>query len=266
MLQAWEQHSVAEHEDLVRLLSGRVRRRRHTPPEVHWSFAVQERFIHAYYFAGPARGGVMANGLVSTVQRFSLTTARACAHGVHKGCPCPAPGATTREPVATPGVRSPAPVACGAGLQRGGAGEPRRRGALGRRRGGVPDRRAAGRRRDDGHRNAGADAPARPHLLRRVRRRRDLLRRRNRSCRPRSSPTRCAPSGPRTCTPRSTRAGSRAGTSCANAAAHASLVLYDLKLMDDGRHAAGDGRVEPPILQNLVTLAHCHANVWIRIP
>ena len=54
MLQAWEQHSVAEHEDLVRLLErGEFDAAATHLREVHWSFAVQERFIHAYYFAGP---------------------------------------------------------------------------------------------------------------------------------------------------------------------------------------------------------------------
>jgi pyruvate formate lyase activating enzyme len=51
-----------------------------------------------------------------------------------------------------------------------------------------------------------------------------------------------------------------------DAAAHASLVLYDLKLMDDDRHKAATGVSNRAILHNLVALAHGHANVWIRIP
>jgi len=50
------------------------------------------------------------------------------------------------------------------------------------------------------------------------------------------------------------------------AAAHASLVLYDLKLMDDDRHKAATGVSNRAILQNLVALANTHANIWIRVP
>jgi DNA-binding GntR family transcriptional regulator len=54
MVQAWEQHSVAEHEDFLRLLErGATGEAAAHLRKVHWSFAVQERFIHAYYFAGP---------------------------------------------------------------------------------------------------------------------------------------------------------------------------------------------------------------------
>jgi DNA-binding GntR family transcriptional regulator len=54
MLQAWEQHSVAEHEDLVQLLErGELDAAATHLRDVHWSFAVQERFVHAYYFDGP---------------------------------------------------------------------------------------------------------------------------------------------------------------------------------------------------------------------
>jgi DNA-binding GntR family transcriptional regulator len=53
MVQAWEQHSVVEHEDFLQLLergaTGEAAAHLRT---VHWSFTVQERFIHAYYFAG----------------------------------------------------------------------------------------------------------------------------------------------------------------------------------------------------------------------
>ena len=53
MVQAWEQHSVVEHEDLLRLLEqGEIDRAARHLQEVHWSFAVQEPFVQAYYFAG----------------------------------------------------------------------------------------------------------------------------------------------------------------------------------------------------------------------
>ena len=53
MVQAWEQHSVVEHEDFLQLLEhGAVDEAAKHLQDVHWSFAVQERFIHAYYFAG----------------------------------------------------------------------------------------------------------------------------------------------------------------------------------------------------------------------
>jgi DNA-binding GntR family transcriptional regulator len=55
MLQAWEQHSVVEHEDFLRLLeAGAIERAASHLRNVHWSFAVQQPFIHAYYFASPA--------------------------------------------------------------------------------------------------------------------------------------------------------------------------------------------------------------------
>jgi len=53
MVQAWEQHSVVEHEDFLRLLEqGAIDDAAKHLQDVHWSFAVQERFIQAYYFAG----------------------------------------------------------------------------------------------------------------------------------------------------------------------------------------------------------------------
>jgi DNA-binding GntR family transcriptional regulator len=53
MVQAWEQHSVVEHEDFLQLLErGAVDEAATHLQNVHWSFGVQERFIHAYYFAG----------------------------------------------------------------------------------------------------------------------------------------------------------------------------------------------------------------------
>jgi DNA-binding GntR family transcriptional regulator len=51
MVQAWEQHSVDEHEDFLALLErGAIAEAAAHLQDVHWSFAVQERFIHAYYF------------------------------------------------------------------------------------------------------------------------------------------------------------------------------------------------------------------------
>jgi pyruvate formate lyase activating enzyme len=50
------------------------------------------------------------------------------------------------------------------------------------------------------------------------------------------------------------------------AAAHASLVLYDLKLMDDDRHKAATGVSNRAILENLVALTNTHAHIWIRVP
>lgn len=52
----------------------------------------------------------------------------------------------------------------------------------------------------------------------------------------------------------------------AAAAAHASLVLFDLKLMDDTRHRAATGVSNQIILQNLTALTAIHDNIWIRIP
>jgi DNA-binding GntR family transcriptional regulator len=55
MVQAWEQHSVVEHEDFLQLLErGAIAEAAAHMQDVHWSFAVQEPFIHAYYFAAPS--------------------------------------------------------------------------------------------------------------------------------------------------------------------------------------------------------------------
>ena len=52
MMQAWEEHSVVEHEDFLALLErGNIEAAADHLQHVHWSFTVQERFIHAYYFA-----------------------------------------------------------------------------------------------------------------------------------------------------------------------------------------------------------------------
>ena len=62
MMQAWEEHSVVEHEEFLALLErGNVEAAADHLQHVHWSFTVQEKYIHAYYFAArqgtvPTRG------------------------------------------------------------------------------------------------------------------------------------------------------------------------------------------------------------------
>jgi len=51
-----------------------------------------------------------------------------------------------------------------------------------------------------------------------------------------------------------------------DAAAHAVLVLYDLKLIDNDRHTLATGVSNRVILENLRALTTIHANIWIRIP
>jgi pyruvate formate lyase activating enzyme len=51
-----------------------------------------------------------------------------------------------------------------------------------------------------------------------------------------------------------------------DAAEHASLVLYDLKLMDPARHKAATGVSNEMILDNLRALAGVHPAIWIRVP
>lgn len=55
-------------------------------------------------------------------------------------------------------------------------------------------------------------------------------------------------------------------TDLRDAAAHADVVLYDLKLMDDARHTAATGVSNAVILDNLRRLSQEHTNIWIRIP
>jgi len=50
------------------------------------------------------------------------------------------------------------------------------------------------------------------------------------------------------------------------AAGLASLVLYDLKLMDDARHRAATGQSNRIILDNLKALSAIHSQIWIRVP
>jgi DNA-binding GntR family transcriptional regulator len=59
MVKAWEEHSVVEHEEFLALLErGALGEAAAHLQDVHWSFRVQERFIHAYYFASrPAEAG-----------------------------------------------------------------------------------------------------------------------------------------------------------------------------------------------------------------
>ncbi len=53
MMQAWEEHSIVEHEEFLALLEcGNVEAAADHLQHVHWSFTVQERYIRAYYFAG----------------------------------------------------------------------------------------------------------------------------------------------------------------------------------------------------------------------
>lgn len=57
MLQAWEAHSVVEHEEFVALLErGAIADAAAHLRNVHWSYRVQEPFIRAYYFAAQAPG------------------------------------------------------------------------------------------------------------------------------------------------------------------------------------------------------------------
>lgn len=49
-------------------------------------------------------------------------------------------------------------------------------------------------------------------------------------------------------------------------AAHADLVLYDLKVIDDARHRAATGASNRIILDNLRALSCVHANIRIRVP
>ncbi len=52
MLQAWEEHSVVEHEEFLSLLErGLIDAAADHLQHVHWSFTVQEKYIHAYYGA-----------------------------------------------------------------------------------------------------------------------------------------------------------------------------------------------------------------------
>jgi pyruvate formate lyase activating enzyme len=51
-----------------------------------------------------------------------------------------------------------------------------------------------------------------------------------------------------------------------DAAAHADLVLYDLKLMDTARHEAATGVPNGRILENLAALCAQHPAVWLRFP
>lgn len=51
-----------------------------------------------------------------------------------------------------------------------------------------------------------------------------------------------------------------------DAAAHASIILYDLKVIDDDRHKFATGVSNRSILRNLTALCSLHSNVRIRIP
>jgi DNA-binding GntR family transcriptional regulator len=52
MVKSWEEHSVGEHEHFIQLLEkGKIQAAALHLQDVHWSFKVQEKYIHAYYFA-----------------------------------------------------------------------------------------------------------------------------------------------------------------------------------------------------------------------
>jgi DNA-binding GntR family transcriptional regulator len=52
MLKSWEEHSVGEHEHFIQLLErGALQEAATYLQDVHWSFQIQEKYIHAYYFA-----------------------------------------------------------------------------------------------------------------------------------------------------------------------------------------------------------------------
>jgi DNA-binding GntR family transcriptional regulator len=58
-VKAWERASVGEHAAFARLVAkGEARAAADHLRDVHWSFAVQERFIEAYYFAGEEEAAV----------------------------------------------------------------------------------------------------------------------------------------------------------------------------------------------------------------
>ena len=50
------------------------------------------------------------------------------------------------------------------------------------------------------------------------------------------------------------------------AASLADLVLYDLKMMDTGRHRHYTGVDNGRILENLVALGREHSRIWLRVP
>jgi len=57
-VRSWEEHSVAtEHSAFIELLErGAIREAAGFLQDVHWSFKVQQKFIHAYYFASHPQG------------------------------------------------------------------------------------------------------------------------------------------------------------------------------------------------------------------
>lgn len=57
LIEEWERASCDEHDSIVALLrAGEVDRAADYLRDVHWSFAVQERFIRRYYFGEPLEG------------------------------------------------------------------------------------------------------------------------------------------------------------------------------------------------------------------
>lgn len=52
LLNSWEESCLNEHDHFIQLLEqGRIQEAAALIQDVHWSFAVQEKFIHQYYFA-----------------------------------------------------------------------------------------------------------------------------------------------------------------------------------------------------------------------
>jgi len=49
-------------------------------------------------------------------------------------------------------------------------------------------------------------------------------------------------------------------------AAAADLILFDVKLIDDGRHLRFTGVSNRTILENFRALGQAHANLWVRVP
>ena len=53
LIASWEECCLKEHDQFITLLEqGRIQEAADHIQDVHWSFKVQERFIHQYYFAG----------------------------------------------------------------------------------------------------------------------------------------------------------------------------------------------------------------------
>ena len=70
MVQAWEEHSVVEHEEFLGLLErGDFAAAAAHLQDVHWSFAVQQPFIEAYYFTALAPPAPIARVIAAGEQQ-----------------------------------------------------------------------------------------------------------------------------------------------------------------------------------------------------